>query len=134
MGNDGGKAGRKKGEMSALQWRRVIEADCKGLGVYKPEFDGTIKLLAEVMVQRQAVWAEYEADGCRPVITGINKGGNKYMQKNPLLSMWDDLTKTALSYRRELGLTPAGLKKLREDAMKQPKRSALGKALEALGG
>lgn len=134
MGNDGGKAGRKKGEMSALQWRRAIEADCKGLGVYKPEFDGTIKLLAEVMVQRQAVWAEYEADGCRPVITGINKGGNEYMQKNPLLSMWDDLTKTALSYRRELGLTPAGLKKLREDAMTGPRRSALGEALAALGG
>lgn len=120
--------------LSELQWRRAITADCTGLGVYKPEFDGTIRLLAEVMVQRQKVWAEYKADGSRPVIVGVNKGGSEYMSKNPLLSMWDDLTKTALSYRRELGLTPAGLKKLKENAMDGPRRSALAEALAKLDG
>lgn len=124
----------KRGEMTELQWRKAITKDLTGLGIWKPEFESTVRMLAEVMVQRQAVWAEYEADGCRPVITGVNKGGNEYMQKNPLLSMWDDLTKTALSYRRELGLTPAGLKKLREDAMKAPRRSALAEALAKLDG
>lgn len=128
-----GKAKKGNGP-SELQWRRAITADCTGLGVYKPEFDGTIKLLAEVMVQRQKVWADYEADGCRSVIIGVNKGGSEYMAKNPLLSMWDDLTKTALSYRRELGLTPAGLKKLKENAMDGPKRSALAEALAKLDG
>ena len=48
--------------------------------------------------------------------------------------LWDDLTKTALSYRRELGLTPAGLKKLKENAMDGPKRSALAEALAKLDG
>ena len=86
------------------------------------------------MGQRQKVWADYEADGCRSVIIGVNKGGSEYMAKNPLLSMWDDLTKTALSYRRELGLTPAGLKKLKENAMDGPKRSALAEALAKLDG
>lgn len=134
MGSEGKNSRRKAGEMTELQWRKAITKDLTGLGIWKPEFESTVKMLAEVMVQRQNVWKEYEADGCRPVITGINKGGNEYMQKNPLLSMWDDLTKTALSYRRELGLTPAGLKKLREDAMAQPRRSALAEALAKLDG
>ena len=128
---------RKKaaGKQPSLRQRfNAIRTSLEGLGVYRVEFDPAVWALAKIEEEVDAAWAEYEADGCRPVITGINKGGNKYMQKNPLLSMWDDLTKTALSYRRELGLTPAGLKKLREDAMTGPRRSALGEALAALGG
>lgn len=134
MGSEGKKSRRKAGEMTELQWRKAITKDLTGLGIWKPEFESTVKMLAEVMVQRQKVWADYEADGCRSVIIGVNKGGSEYMAKNPLLSMWDDLTKTALSYRRELGLTPAGLKKLKENAMDGPKRSALAEALAKLDG
>ena len=55
------------------------------------------------------------------------------MVKNPLLVLWDDLNKSALAYWRDLGLTPAGLKKLNEKAMQTPKKNALNEALKKLG-
>jgi hypothetical protein len=48
--------------------------------------------------------------------------------------MINDLNRDALAYWRDLGLTPAGLKKTDEAAMKQRKKSALGEALKGLGG
>ena len=49
-------------------------------------------------------------------------------------TVWLILVAESRSQRRELGLTPAGLKKLREDAMKAPKKSALAEALAKLDG
>ena len=41
---------------------------------------------------------------------------------------------SALSYWRDLGLTPAGLKKIDESAIKGKKVSALGDILRDIGG
>lgn len=54
------------------------------------------------------------------------------MAKNPLLVMWDDLNKSALAYWRDLGLTPAGLKKIDEMSLKS-KKNPLVEALKELG-
>ena len=56
------------------------------------------------------------------------------MTKNPLLVMWDDLNKSALAYWRDLGLTPAGLKKIDETALKKQKKTGLSEILKELGG
>ena len=45
-----------------------------------------------------------------------------------------DLDTQALAYWRDLGLTPAGLKKINEAAMKEKKRSALVEALSLFDG
>ena len=47
--------------------------------------------------------------------------------------MWDDLSKTALAYWRDLGLTPAGLKRIDQTAMKEKKKNSLAEALKDLG-
>lgn len=121
---------RKK---SKKKWIEAITQDCKTLGVYKPAFDPAIEMLADVMVQRDKTWTEFEESGGKSMIPYTNKNGSENLVKNPLLIMWNELTKTALAYRRELGLTPAGLKKLDEKAMKSKKRSPLAEALRDLG-
>ena len=54
------------------------------------------------------------------------------MIKNPALVLWDDLNKSALAYWRDLGLTPAGLKKLNDDALKE-KQAGFSDLLKDIG-
>lgn len=68
------------------------------------------------------------------MIEYTNKGGSTNMTKNPLLTLWDDLNKSALAYWRELGLTPSSYKKMAGEGAKPEKRSALADALAGLDG
>lgn len=111
-----------------------IRTACQGLGTYRDEFDPAIWALAKVEEERDDAWAEFEAEGGIRIITTINKAGAEYRQQNPSYTVWLNLVAESRSQRRELGLTPAGLKKLREDAMKAPKKSALAEALAKLDG
>lgn len=111
-----------------------IRAACQGLGTYREEFDPAVWALAKVEEERDEAWAEFEAEGGIRIITTINKAGAEYRQQNPSYTVWLNLVAESRSQRRELGLTPAGLKKLREDAMKAPKKSALAEALAKLDG
>ena len=44
------------------------------------------------------------------------------------------MNKTALQYWRDLGLTPAGLRRIDEKAMKPQRVNALAEAMKALNG
>ena len=68
------------------------------------------------------------------MVEHTNKNGSTNMVKNPLLALLDTQNATALAYWRDLGLTPAGLKKLNENALKKPKTNALTEALNKIGG
>lgn len=124
-------AGKK---MTLRQRFNTIKAGCDGLGVYREEFDPAIWALAKVEAERDSAWDEFEAEGSVRIITTVNKAGAEYRQQNPSYTVWLNLVAESRSQRRELGLTPAGLKKLREDAMKSPKKSALAEALAKLDG
>lgn len=63
----------------------------------------------------------------------VNKGGGIFIEKNPALVIIDDLNRTALTYWRDLGLTPKGLKAIDEKAMKPQKVDALAEVLKNLG-
>ncbi|MBQ8579337.1 MAG: P27 family phage terminase small subunit [Oscillospiraceae bacterium] len=119
--------------MTANKWRETIVEKCKAVGTYKPAFDPVIDSLASVLAQRDKTQKEFKKSGGASVIYYVNKAGAKNMVKNPLLVLWDELNKSALAYWRDLGLTPAGLKKLDENALKKPKGSALAEALNKLG-
>ena len=99
----------------------------------RPYLTGTIEMLADVMIQREKTWKEFEESGGTTMIPYTNKNGSTNLVKNPVLIMWNELTKTALAYRRELGLTPAGIKKLNEQALQEKKRSPLAAALTDFG-
>ena len=121
-------------KLSLRQRFNEIREACRGLGTYREEFDPAIWALAKVEEERDSAWEEFEAEGGIRIVTTVNKAGAEYRQQNPSYTVWLNLVAESRSQRRELGLTPAGLKKLREDAMKAPKKSALAEALARLDG
>lgn len=113
-------------------FREKIRKDLIASGLYREEFERIIWRLAELYVRMQKTRALYQEGGGKPIITSVNKAGAKYYTKNPYLQELDFLQKTALELEKELGLTPAALKKINEAAMlavpeEDPLSAALGK-------
>lgn len=119
--------------MTAKTWRARIKKACKEAGTYKECFDATIHTLADILEQRDVAADYYKESGAQPVVQFTNKNGAVNLVKNPALAIISDLDKTALTYWRDLGLTPAGLKKINNAAIKKPKRSGLSEVLNNLG-
>lgn len=118
--------------MEQRKWKTKIKKACIDAGTYQPYFDHVINTLAAILEKRDEAEAQYCEMGCQPVITYTNKGGNENAIKNPALILWDDLNKSALAYWRDLGLTPAGLKKINEDGLKE-KQAGFGDLLKDIG-
>ena len=120
--------------MKREEWTERITASCQHAGTYRPWFDDVIATLADILERRDVARKLFEASGGNVLVNHTNKAGATNIEQNPILRMINDLNRDALAYWRELGLTPAGLKKIDEAAMKQRKKSALGEALKGLGG
>lgn len=118
--------------MTAKRWKSVIKKACVAAGTYRPHFDSPIDALSKILEQRDATYQAFIDGGALPVLEHTNSAGATNVSKNPLIMLWNDLNVTALSYWRDLGLTPAGLKKINETAMKPQKKSALSDALRGL--
>lgn len=118
--------------MTAKQWKNLIKRQLRDLGQTESAYNSVVATLADILEQRDAVYQQYQEEGCHPVRDYTNKGGATNTTKNPLLVLWDDLNKSALAYWRELGLTPSSYKKMTGDSPKKEKVSGLAAALQAL--
>ena len=118
--------------MESKKWKNKIKKACREAGTYQPYFDHVIDTLAAILEKRDQAEDQYIDSGSQPVIIHTNQGGNDNFVKNPCLVLWDELNKSALAYWRDLGLTPAGLKKLNEEALKE-KSEGLGELLKDIG-
>ena len=108
--------------MKKTAWIKKIKETAVEAGTYKPYFDEIINTLGGILENRDI--AEKELKGVQLAADGLHR--------NPLAVIWNDLNKTALSYWRELGLTPAALKKLDEEKPKEQKSgNSLIQLLEA---
>ena len=105
--------------MKKRAWKTKIKKACIAVDTYKPEFDYVIDTLAGILERRDDVAAAYEDDP-RPLIEYTNKNDSTNQVKNPLLVLIGDMDKAALAYWRDLGLTPAGLRKIDERTFKGP--------------
>lgn len=103
--------------MTALQWKRRIRNACNAAGTYKKQYDAIIDTLANIMAIRDNAQEQYIASGSRPVVGRTSKNGKVNLVKNPILTVILDANAQALSYWRDLGLTPAGFRKL-ENSLK----------------
>lgn len=110
--------------MKKADWRREIIKKCESVGTYKPEFLPVINTLSDILEERDNVRAKYRREGCQPIVEKTSDRGAVNYAKNPLLGAWEDLNRDALAYWRDLGLTPAGLKKLSTDVVKDKQSSA----------
>lgn len=115
--------------MRKADWKRQIIEKCKNVGTYRSDFLPAIITLSAILEERDRVYKQYVKEGAKPVIDRTSDRGAVNKSKNPLLATWQDLNKDALSYWRDLGLTPAGLKKLDDEAMKPKKQSSLADLL-----
>lgn len=119
--------------MNKASWVRKVNRAMRDAGVYQTFFKDTVDALAEILARRDATLEEFEAQGTGLTITYYNKNGDMISKVNPLITLWNTLNTQALSYWKELGLTPSGLKKLNDKSIKVEKKSTLEAALEALG-
>lgn len=113
-------------------WTNKIKKACEDAGTYKPYFDSVIDTLASILEKRDE--AEKMMEGEQVIVEHTNKGGNTNLEQHPAVRLINDLNRDALAYWRDLGLTPKGLKTIREDALKEVKADALTEALRELGG
>lgn len=120
--------------MTKKTWEKRIKKWCDAAGTYKPFFAGPISTLAGILERRDEAVAQFEASGGALVVEHENKGGGIYLEKNPSYKIIRECEQDALAYWRDLGLTPAGLRKINEAAMKKVKKNALAEALNALEG
>ena len=104
--------------MNRENWRRIITESCEKVGTNEPQYEPVMDTLAGILEKRDLTEAEFEASGGECMIVKINtRSGEPNQAKNPALSLYMDLNTQALSYWRDLGLTPAGPKKINADAL-----------------
>ena len=108
--------------MKKVAWRRRIKQACESAGTYREFFDPVIDTLADILERRDDAKEQFKQTGGKTVVVHTNKNGATNLVKNPAIVVIDELNKTALQYWRDLGLTPAGLKRIDEEAMHKPKK------------
>ena len=119
---------------SRSTWKSQIKKQMKSVGTYNAAFNSSIDTLADILERRDAAFQEFLDAGGEACFEHISDRGARNIKKNPRLTVWQDLNTQALAYWRDMGLTPAGLKKLNEAAMKEQKKgSALEEALKGFG-
>ena len=119
--------------MTRSEWKKKIKKCTQLAGTYKPFFDPVIDTLAGILERRDEAQQMFVDSGGSILVNHTNKGGATNIEQNPALRLINDLNRDALAYWRDLGLTPAGLKRINDSAVKQPKPSALAEALKAIG-
>lgn len=115
--------------MTARAWRKKIIEQMSAKGVKSDGFEHVIETLADILEERDAIYTQYKAEGGHVLIEKVSDRGATNMVVNPLLREWQDMNRDALTYWRELGLTPQGLKKLNEQAVAQETAPDLGALL-----
>ena len=119
--------------MTQAEWKRRIVRDMKDAGTYQKCFTPTIDTLASILEKRDNAQEVFERFGANVLVKHTNKAGATNIEQNPALRLINDLNRDALAYWRDLGLTPAGLRRINEDAVKKPRTSALAEALKSIG-
>lgn len=107
--------------MEKTKWLSIIRKNSKKVGTYSKEFEPIFDTLADILERRDVARADFDKSGGHTLIKHTNKAGAENIEQNPLLRIINDLDNMALTYWREIGLTPASLKKINEEAMSSAK-------------
>ena len=120
--------------MKKSTWKNKIKKACIEAGTYQIYFDSIIDTLAGILEIRDKAQEKFEQSGGNPVVMHTNKGGATNMIKNPALVAIMDCNSQALAYWRDLGLTPAGLRRLGDKGLlNKDDGGGLADALAELG-
>lgn len=115
-------------------YKKDIIENMKAVGTYKEEFTDIINSLAKIYYDYDDACDKFQKSGSNFMIKHTNKSGATNIVKNPYYLVIEGLRQNILAYSRELGLTPAGLKKINDkELVKNHKVSKLDKALARFG-
>ena len=115
-----------------MQWKRKIIQQCKAVDTYQASFSGAITTLSNLLERRDDVYDEFISGGCQTLVVKVSDRGAENQVINPLLKLWQDLNRDALAYWRDLGLTPAGYKRLNLEAAQAKSNDGFEKILSQL--
>ena len=102
----------------------------KSIGTYMPEFDKVIDNLSKIYEDMDTARDQFIKSGGNIVVKHTNKNGSTNLVKNPFFLAIEGLQANILQYNRELGLTPAGYRKIKGDAaVPEEKRKGLASIL-----
>lgn len=88
----------------------------KAIGTYDNAFMLSIGILDGLLSDYYRAREDWISDGGQLVMEYTNKNGQTNTVKNPLYQSMEKLRMDILTYLRELGITPSGLKKLKQDS------------------
>ena len=111
--------------MTKQGWFKKIKAAATDAGTYQPYFDSVIETLASILERRDQANETFLKTGGNVLVMHTNKSGAQNVEQNPALRLVNDLNRDALAYWRDLGLTPAGLKKLNADVVEKKDSGSL---------
>ena len=103
-------------------YRGKIQRACRSVGTYKDEFEPLINRLADAYLRHAQLQELYESEGSRPMVTIRTRSGPVTV-KNPILDEQDRLSRLILEMEKELGLTPAALRRVNTAAMEAKKEA-----------
>ena len=104
----------------------------KQVGTYNASFMYTINTLAKVLADYEKTINLFERSGGQVIVKHTNKSGATNIVKNPLYQAIEKLRDDIIAYSRELGLTPAGLKRIKDKDNTSKKESRLERVLHEL--
>lgn len=113
-------------------YKKDIVKKMKSVGTYNLSFKHSIDVLSRTLYDYEIAVKNFESSGSHIIVKQTNKNGSTNIVKNPLYLAIEKLRDDVLSYSRELGLTPAGLKRINQDGNKPEKKSNLETLLNQL--
>ncbi len=120
-------------EKEAQHYKREIIKKMKNVSTYNVSFIYTIDTLAKVLADYNKTTDQFQGTGGNIIVKHTNKNGSTNAVKNPLYLAIEKLRDDIIAYSRELGLTPAGLKRINQDGNTPPaKVSKLDEVMEAI--
>lgn len=118
--------------MTAEEWKTIIIKCCTQAGTYQACFDNIIITLSEILARKDEAARQFEKSGGNMLIAYTNKAGKTNPIINPLFKIMNDLDKDALTYWKELGLTPLRLKRIHNNGLNQGRNVSLAEILEQI--
>ena len=108
--------------------KHIID-EMKSLGIYKPEYEKTIKIFVGMLHQYQVFEEQFEASGYKITEEYTNKAGATNERKVPLYTAMESLRKDILAYSDRLCLNPKALENVTSE---KEGKSKLAKVLSKL--
>ena len=119
--------------MTKKVWKNRIVKAMQGVGTYKSAFDDTIDTLAGILERRDALEHEFYSSQKPMIVEHTNKAGAVNLEQNPTIRLLNDMNRDALTFWRDLGLTPKGLKAITDSTLIEAKEDPLDAVLKKMG-